>query len=78
MLRVIRIDNKNINLEMVKSGLAEAYSGKPPKDFDLTPYPCVSMTRWESSLAVLADNGISALRSSISKRGCFPDKLRLK
>jgi endonuclease YncB( thermonuclease family) len=46
MLRVIRIDNKNINLEMVKSGLAEAYSGKPPKDFDLTPYPCVSMTRW--------------------------------
>jgi micrococcal nuclease len=38
VLAVIALDGKDINLEMVKSGLAEVYQGKPPKGFDLAPY----------------------------------------
>jgi len=38
VLAVIALDGKDINLEMVKAGLAEVYQGKPPKGFDLTPY----------------------------------------
>ncbi len=35
---VVYLDGKNINLEMVKAGLAEVYRGKMRKDFDLAPY----------------------------------------
>ena len=38
ILGVIYLDGENINLEMVKAGLAEVYRGKPPKGFDLKPY----------------------------------------
>ena len=38
ILGVIYLDDKNINLEMVKAGLAEVYRGKPPKGFDLESY----------------------------------------
>jgi endonuclease YncB( thermonuclease family) len=38
ILGVITLNGKNINLEMVKSGLAEVYRGKPPHKFDLDPY----------------------------------------
>ena len=38
ILGVISHDGKNINLEMVKAGLAEVYRGKPPKGFDTAPY----------------------------------------
>ena len=38
VLGVIFLEDKNINLEMVRAGLAEVYRGKPPKGFDLTPY----------------------------------------
>jgi micrococcal nuclease len=38
ILGVIYLDGKNINLEMVKAGLAEVYQGKPPKGFDSKPY----------------------------------------
>ena len=38
ILGVIYLNGKNINLEMVKAGLAEVYRGKPPKGFDSTPY----------------------------------------
>jgi len=38
ILGVIYFDDKNINLEMVKAGLAEVYRGKPPKGFNLEPY----------------------------------------
>lgn len=31
-------DGKNINLEMIKTGLAEVYTGKPPRNFDLQVY----------------------------------------
>ena len=38
MLGVVYLDSKNINLEMVKAGLAEVYRGLAPHKFDLIPY----------------------------------------
>jgi len=38
ILGVISLNGMNINLEMIKSGLAEVYRGKPPHKFDLDPY----------------------------------------
>jgi len=38
VLGVIFLEGKNINLEMVRAGLAEVYRGKPPKGFDSKPY----------------------------------------
>lgn len=32
------IEGKNINIEMIKQGLAEVYRGKPPKGFNIEPY----------------------------------------
>ncbi len=32
------MDGKNVNLEMVKAGLAEVYQGKHPKGFNPGPY----------------------------------------
>ena len=37
-LGVVYVDGKNVNLEMVKAGLAEVYRGKPAKGFDNEPY----------------------------------------
>jgi len=38
ILGVIYVDDKDINLEMIKAGLAEVYRGKSPKGFNLKPY----------------------------------------
>jgi endonuclease YncB( thermonuclease family) len=38
ILGVIYLEGKNINLEMIKEGLAEAYRGRPPHGFDPAPY----------------------------------------
>ncbi len=38
ILAVITLEGRNINLEMVKAGLAEVYQGRPPKGFHLTLY----------------------------------------
>ena len=38
ILGVIYLEGKNINLEMIKAGLAEVYRGLAPKKFPLTPY----------------------------------------
>lgn len=38
ILAVVYVDSKNVNLELVKAGLAEVYQGKPPRGFDLSPY----------------------------------------
>ena len=37
-LGVVFVKEMNVNLEMVKAGLAEAYRGRPPKGLDLKPY----------------------------------------
>jgi endonuclease YncB( thermonuclease family) len=36
-LGVIFLSGKDINLEMIKAGLAEVYRGKPPRGFDTAP-----------------------------------------
>jgi len=38
VLGVIYLTGQNINLEMVKAGLAEVYRGKSPKGFNIKPY----------------------------------------
>ena len=38
ILAVVYVDRKNVNLELIKAGLAEVYQGKPPRGFDLSPY----------------------------------------
>jgi endonuclease YncB( thermonuclease family) len=38
ILGIIFYDGKNINLEMVRAGLAEVYRGKKPKGFDVYPF----------------------------------------
>ena len=38
MLGVIFLDGKNINLEMVRAGLAEVYLEEPPKELNLDPF----------------------------------------
>jgi micrococcal nuclease len=38
VLGVIFLEGKNINLEMIRAGLAEGYRGKPPKGFNSKPY----------------------------------------
>jgi micrococcal nuclease len=38
ILGLVFLDSKNVNLEMVKAGLAEAYRGKHPSGFDPAPY----------------------------------------
>lgn len=35
---VVVVDGKNVNLEMIKAGLAEVYRGKPAIGLDLAPY----------------------------------------
>ena len=37
-LGVVFVNGKNVNLEMVKAGLAEVYRGRPAKGFDNGPY----------------------------------------
>jgi endonuclease YncB( thermonuclease family) len=37
-LGVVFVGDKNVNLEMVKVGLAEVYRGRPAKGIDLKPY----------------------------------------
>lgn len=38
VLGVVFLDGQNINLEVVKVGLAEVYRGKPPRGFELAAY----------------------------------------
>ena len=38
ILGVIFLDRKNINLEMVRQGLAVVYRGRQPCGFDIVPY----------------------------------------
>ena len=38
VLGVVSVGGKNVNLEMIRAGLAEVYRGKPPRGFGLDPY----------------------------------------
>jgi len=35
MSGVVYVGDKNLNLEMIKEGLAEVYRGRPPKGLDI-------------------------------------------
>ena len=37
-LGIVFVGDKNVNLEMIKAGLAEVYRGRPAKGLDLKPY----------------------------------------
>jgi endonuclease YncB( thermonuclease family) len=37
-LAVVRVDNQNVNLTMVREGLAEVYRGRKPDGFDSAPF----------------------------------------
>jgi endonuclease YncB( thermonuclease family) len=37
-LAVVFVGGMDVNLELVKAGLAEVYKGKPPRNFDVKPY----------------------------------------
>ena len=37
-LGVVFVGDKNVNLEMIKAGLAEVYRGRPAKGLDIKPY----------------------------------------
>jgi len=37
-LAVVFVDGKNVNLEMIKAGLAEVYRGPPASSLDLDPF----------------------------------------
>jgi len=37
-LGVVYVNDQNMNLEMVRAGLAEVYRGRPAKGFDNGPY----------------------------------------
>jgi micrococcal nuclease len=38
LIGLILLNGKNINLEMVQQGMAEAYKGRSPNGFDIEPY----------------------------------------
>jgi endonuclease YncB( thermonuclease family) len=38
ILGIVQLDRKNINIEMIRAGMAEIYPGKAPPDFDLDPF----------------------------------------
>lgn len=38
ILGVIFVGDINVNLEMVRMGLAEVYHGRPPRGVDISPY----------------------------------------
>ena len=47
-LGVVYVDGKNVNLEMVKAGLAEVYRGKPAPGFDNGPYQKAEDEAWSA------------------------------
>jgi len=57
----VYVDGKNVNLEMVRAGLAEVYRGRPAKGFDNGPYQEAEDAARRAGVGVwsLGDNYIS-------------------
>lgn len=47
----------NVNLEMVKNGLAEVYRGRPAKGFDNGPYPKAEASAREAKVNIWSKSG---------------------
>ena len=57
ILGVIFLNEKNINLEMVKQGLAVVYRGRQPCGFDITPYREAEMDARKTGRSVWSQSG---------------------
>ena len=44
--------HRNVNLELLRSGFAEAYNGKLPKAFDVSPYKKAEMKARKSQKGI--------------------------
>jgi micrococcal nuclease len=58
-LGVVFVEGNNVNLEMVKAGLAEVYRGKPAGGLDLKPYWEAEAKKAGIGMWSLGDNYIS-------------------
>lgn len=52
LLTEVFVDNRNMNLELLRSGFAEIYNGKLPKDFDIAPYRKAEMKARKSQKGI--------------------------
>ena len=59
ILGVVYVDDNNVNLEMVKAGLAEVYRGRPAKGFDNKPYQEAEARSAKRGMWSLGDKYIS-------------------
>ena len=61
IIAVVSVDGRNVNLEMVRSGLAEVYPGAPPRGLDMAPYKASEAAAQKAGLGVwsLGDKRIS-------------------
>jgi endonuclease YncB( thermonuclease family) len=75
-LGVVFVDGKNVNLEMVKAGLAEVYRGKPAAGLNLDPYWKAESEAKKSKLNMwsLGDKYVSPRewRRNQRKKGMIP------
>jgi endonuclease YncB( thermonuclease family) len=55
---VVFLDGENVNLKMVKSGLAEVYRGRMRKDFNDIPYKAVEMQARHSQIGMWSTGNI--------------------
>jgi micrococcal nuclease len=53
-LAVVSVEGKNVNLELIKAGLAEVYRGKHPEGFDITPYQIAEVEAQRSGIGMWA------------------------
>ncbi len=52
ILAVVDSEGKNVNLEMVKAGLAEVYRGELPHGFDIEPYKAAEREAKEAARGI--------------------------
>ena len=52
ILGVVFIDGQNVNLEMLRAGLAEVYRGKSPHGFNLNTYKQMELEARQSGLGI--------------------------
>ena len=65
-LTEVFVDNRNVNLELLRSGFAEVYNGKLPEDFDVAPYREAEMKARKSQKGIW----------SLGSKHVSPDKWR--